>query len=794
MKKINNLQILFLTLFSIFGIEALQAQSYIEITAPAELAGRKIEYLPTTWTGGYEAWEQKVGTSSPGSFTEPERIACSDVTNDLTGTVAFIRRGTCSFGSKAYRAQVANAKAVLIIQNAANTAPIAMAEDTLYDVTIPTGMIRKEIGDTIMALMESGVTVEARAIYVCDPAPYDLPFNVLWGLDGEAGTFKGGMNGWSSISVQCSGAPSESAEWYWAKNGLTKGGFWGGNVINSRTACDGAMVFDSDYLDNGGSSASGSGGTGPCPAVNAAYLQSPEIPVPPGLAAVNLLFFQRVTQFRSTFYIGYSTDGGLTWDSIQINQEVKPFTNLDPNPDNIVNAYKSVRLPNVQDASSVIVRFMIYGNYYHWAIDDVMLIQPEDYNISLPLSSNWFGGPTMAQNQKEQKTTNVWMTDVENAGGKTATNVTLTVNVRDTTTKALIYTYTHDIGDIAPGDTVQNIVSNGLTFVTPNAPGVYEIEYHIAMDSSDYNDDDNTKKILWMITDSTWAYDIAFTNAYSLNQGFLDRFSGAIFRMENDAKNKTFDHVEFGLFPGGSELQGLGVEARVYEFEDTNGDQQVNSTEMTGGSYIALGDIELGAQSAETYNVRLYDLEGRPTQVTMKPGKSYMVGVHFLNEISQSHLFHMVDENYNYLASEYAQSTLDEAKYYRPVSIFQRTDNTTDFNISRGRSVLFGNYSRLFTSDRLATSNKQQALADDAVSVFPTIADNNINVEFNFVNAADANIQIMDVNGKVVYTTKVANALDQTQNILFGDIKAGNYLVKVTTQEGVSTKQFTVAK
>ena len=80
------------------------------------------------------------------------------------------------------------------------------------------------------------------------------------------------------------------------------------------------------------------------------------------------------------------------------------------------------------------------------------------------------------------------------------------------------------------------------------------------------------------------------------------------------------------------------------------------------------------------------------------------------------------------------------------------------------------------------------------MSVFPTIADNNINVEFNFVNAADANIQIMDVNGKVVYTTKVANALDQTQNILFGDIKAGNYLVKVTTQEGVSTKQFTVAK
>ena len=85
-------------------------------------------------------------------------------------------------------------------------------------------------------------------------------------------------------------------------------------------------------------------------------------------------------------------------------------------------------------------------------------------------------------------------------------------------------------------------------------------------------------------------------------------------------------------------------------------------------------------------------------------------------------------------------------------------------------------------------------LANDAVSVFPTIAENNVNVEFNFANATQADIQIIDINGKVVYQTKVQNAIDQTENIQFGDLQAGNYLMKVTTNAGLVTKQFTVAR
>jgi hypothetical protein len=68
----------------------------------------------------------------------------------LTGKIALIRRGTCSFESKAFAAQTAGAIGVIIMNNQPG-GPIGMAEDALVAATIPTLMISQADGDLLVA-------------------------------------------------------------------------------------------------------------------------------------------------------------------------------------------------------------------------------------------------------------------------------------------------------------------------------------------------------------------------------------------------------------------------------------------------------------------------------------------------------------------------------------------------------------------------------------------------------------------------------------------------------------------
>lgn len=71
--------------------------------------------------------------------------ACTDVQNkdELSGKIAIIERGECTFVDKARRAMRAGAKAVIIFDNVPDTSinnqpPFAMSGDGKDDVKIPT--------------------------------------------------------------------------------------------------------------------------------------------------------------------------------------------------------------------------------------------------------------------------------------------------------------------------------------------------------------------------------------------------------------------------------------------------------------------------------------------------------------------------------------------------------------------------------------------------------------------------------------------------------------------------------
>lgn len=82
----------------------------------------------------------------------------------LTGSIALISRGACTFGSKVSRAQAAGAVAVIIVNNVPGD-PIAMAADAAFTSTIPAVMAPLSAKSALTALAGSPVTIVASARY-----------------------------------------------------------------------------------------------------------------------------------------------------------------------------------------------------------------------------------------------------------------------------------------------------------------------------------------------------------------------------------------------------------------------------------------------------------------------------------------------------------------------------------------------------------------------------------------------------------------------------------------------------
>ncbi len=95
--------------------------------------------------------------------TAPLGDACEAITTNLTGKIALIDRGTCTFASKTQRAQAAGAVAVVIINNNTMAPPFMPNESPPLTVNIPAISVTQADGATIRNAAAAGaVTVHIR--------------------------------------------------------------------------------------------------------------------------------------------------------------------------------------------------------------------------------------------------------------------------------------------------------------------------------------------------------------------------------------------------------------------------------------------------------------------------------------------------------------------------------------------------------------------------------------------------------------------------------------------------------
>ena len=212
--------------------------------------------------------------------------------------------------------------------------------------------------------------------------------------------------------------------WDWSRDGKgSKGLIWGTRpAISSATAANGAAIFNSDFLDNGGNG--NTFGAGPSPAPHGAELISPIIDAT-GKNDLTIVFNQYFRTFDMDLSaVAWSEDGGTTW-----KDTVRVIDNLIVPAYGEINNQIALKLKKSKGTANFRVKFIFTGNYYFWIIDDVKLVTMDK---NLRVNKDWFAAPQNLYMPRHQADTVVFMADIENQGNTAANNVKLTVDIRDT--------------------------------------------------------------------------------------------------------------------------------------------------------------------------------------------------------------------------------------------------------------------------------------------------------------------------------------------------------------------------
>lgn len=175
----------------------------------------------------------------------------------------------------------------------------------------------------------------------------------------------GTANAWTAVDV------TPNAFWTRPTNGLTQGAYASGmQPMNSPSMANGAALFDSDYLDNGGTQ--GAFGTGTCPSPHRGELHSPIIDLSGNTDSIlEAKFYLYYRNFQlDEISIGFSSDGGSSWTDFSFNQGVAVNSAFDP-------AYVTIPLTGVtagvSDLTNCKLRLTFEGDYYFVMVDDLSL-------------------------------------------------------------------------------------------------------------------------------------------------------------------------------------------------------------------------------------------------------------------------------------------------------------------------------------------------------------------------------------------------------------------------------------
>jgi hypothetical protein len=641
----------------------------------------------------------------------------------------------------------------------------------------------------------------------------------IWSED-----FANGLTGWTNTGFTGTGSPSANALWeYRGPNtnpDTSQGsrGFYSGvnnatpsNLpIASPTRANGFIIFDSDYLDNGNTSTFGAGAA---PAPHIGTLESPTINLS-SHPNVLLELYSYARTFSSSFFVAFSTDGGVTYpDSIRVGASLgvnaataRDFRTL-ANVSSFIGGQSNVKIKLVYDG-----RTTLNTNdpgYYFWMVDDIAIKASPNVLFSFepfvdaqgdPTPTfdvfadhpmvwyNFFGGGTVMPGVYPISTLRQargisFNANIRNIGGSAQTNVGLVVEVyRGGNLEATLSSPTTPlvpVMDIAPASIME---TNSWV---PTQKGIHACVFKVvsndltAANNNSNNITGRPDTVFLNIGDEFFGHDfMRFNNALGTAQLGAD---GSAIAVRYEIKDGSRDQA-LGARLGLSAASAPGgiVEFKVFRNFDLSGGFPiaVASATLTSAD-ISQGFVEVDFYNASTNSGQI-DMEfPTPTPVTAFQDSAFWLVAEFTSNNGQFPVAFRNDAT--------TEPPLQALMFISAQGQwFSRYTGSRNF----GRPHL-----RLVTCSSTEACNFNVETVDASfggVRYFPNPTTGRLLLEFQDASADRANLRVTDLSGKVVHA-EFARTVGQHQMNL-GHLASGIYILSVEVGGKVNTYKVSIEK
>ena len=501
------------------------------------------------------------------------------------------------------------------------------------------------------------------------------------------------------------------------------------NPAGHTSAANGYALIDSD-------------GAGATETQNAKIVTANSIDLT-GQPLVVMVFQQTHRRYAESTFVVYSTDGGAVWQEIEVNDMMGTSTNS-TNPQT-VQVNMSAYLGN---QANVKIGFKYIGQYdWFWAVDDVKLMTPDDYDLSMNAGywgSTGFWGARLPYYQipMAQLAPIDISGVISNLGALNQTDIVFTAALASGAWS----------GSSAPSTIIAG-ASDTLSLPTALTPPPVAMTHVInfsttsgAVDAAPANNSLPAAATL-VINNTIYARDKDNMTNGSYNAGFGFEV-GNIFDIYATAPLSAIDVMINGVAEVGAECY-----VKLYSIDATTGDfvyvDESNAYTLTANDLDEIVTFSLAAGA-----------------FTLNAGESYLIVAGSNGDGGLT----------NDLVVGTSGSSEAQTSYYLDL-----TDNTWYYTTST--PMVRMNFSSAGIEDNDASFG---------LNVYPNPAENEANISVSVENASVA-VSLTDLSGKVVYNNNLGT-VNGTKNVTIntGNFANGIYMVALNSNGNISTKKLVI--
>lgn len=652
---------------------------------------------------------------------------------------------------------------------------------------------------------------------------------------------------WTALAVNESGGAVTPGNAYWVRTlaGFSVGAYAGATPtpMPSPSQANGAALFDSDFLDNGGTA--GAFGTGTSPSVHRGELISPRIDLTGYMdSALTIQFFTQYREFSvADLSVSISVDDGQTWAASADFRSAVPSSTPD-----FARVLLATVTSGVANLTQCRMRFTFDGDYYYAMVDDITIEVSPEYDIALggpEPGSNTLGGgidnAKVGSNRFNALDNIVHANDLrEFLWGSKATNlgykdilpadsaaVHMSIDFTDALTGAVtagVYTDVMYYDSLVAGDIIgQTVVDylDDINFISTYGAGDYTVTYWLDHKNADGNTANDTTRHTYTVTDGTAPLTNYLSKARLGNDGGVGasrsifpgggpyaswEYGSVYFFPRGESDTITIDSLSFRyrLTNGFSGAAAQTLFCNVYEMDASTGTLDDGTvltqiglatipltglgTTVANGSYgltTVTGFIDAGGSGA-----------GMPG---LKDNSFYYVSI-LTNPSLTGGVATFDSDDVPWLGADEINYSLN-ANQTRPDSVI----NPSPINTVDGTGTASWNWvgfgADIFPSIGLYLGIKPMnpvsvstvyASEGAKFDVYPNPTADVLNFNFEVEEATDVMYILTDLTGRVLNVTQSSNVTNETKSIDVSTLPAGVYMLTAKAANQNWTKKVVI--